>query len=332
MTRERLTPTNGGGAYFAPPSSVQTFSTGCALLNCVLGGGYPVGRIINIVGDKSTGKTLLAIEACANFALTYPKGVIRYNEVEAAFDIPYAQALGLPTDRVQFATNCLTVEDLFADMKAFLLTLKGKPGFYIVDSLDALSDKGELKREFGEGSFGTAKAKLLGQLFRQIVQELQSKQTTVLIISQVRDNVGVTFGETNTRSGGRALDFYASQVLWLAHTGKLKSTRMGVERVTGVSIKALCKKNKIGLPFRDCSFEILFGFGVNDVKAGIDWLIATGKTAHISLTKEDALTLVKRLNKLPNAEYNDTRVVVADAIRTAWSEVEAAHTPPRRKY
>jgi recombination protein RecA len=324
--RVKLNPSEGG-AYFAPPSSVRFFSSGCSLLDCVLGGGgYPVGRIVNIVGDKSTGKTLLAIEACANFAAAYPKGRVRYREVEAAFDPPYAERLGLPLDRVELPSDsCLTVEDLFNDLDAFVSKCGREGGLYIVDSLDALSDKAEMEDDFGKSSYGASKAKDMSKLFRRLNQKVSEHLVTVFIISQVRDKIGVSFGRKTTRSGGRALDFYASQVLYLAHVGRLKRTVRGVERAEGVAIKALCDKNKVGLPFRECEFPILFAFGVDDVTAGLDWL---KEVKALDELEED----IGRPDKLDGRAYAQARRVVAKAVKKGWVELESSFVPSFRKY
>src|SRR3990172_1731587 len=147
-------PANTGGLYFSSTkTNIDFISSGCAVLDCVLGGGWPLGRVVNIVGDKSTGKTLLAIEAAANCAATFTKGRIWYREAEAAFDRNYAAALGMPLARVSFGDARLrTVEDLFEDLAGAIKSLgvKGPPGLYIVDSLDALSDRAELDRDMGE--------------------------------------------------------------------------------------------------------------------------------------------------------------------------------------
>jgi len=139
-----------GGSYFAAPKSgLQFVETGCKPLDLVLGGGWAVGRIANIVGDKSTGKTLLCIEACANFIRKFPKGKIRYWEAEAAFDKPYAAALGMPINRIDFGDEkkpIHTVEDFFEMLEVVCDNARGHE-LVILDSLDALSDRSEVERE-----------------------------------------------------------------------------------------------------------------------------------------------------------------------------------------
>src|SRR3990167_1383032 len=146
----------GGGSPEPPPEApsqkrndyfpgagrkLKFISTGCTTLDCVVSGGWPLGRIVNIVGDKSTGKTLLAIEAAANFARQFPKGKIWYRESEAAFDEDYATQLGLPVKQVDFGDDGLgtiwdTIEDIFEDLDKQLTRLKklNVPGLYIIDS------------------------------------------------------------------------------------------------------------------------------------------------------------------------------------------------------
>lgn len=322
-----------GGAYFSAPStSLKFISSGCKLLDCVLGGGWVLGRIGNIVGDKSTGKTLLMIEACANFAIQYPKGDIYYREAEAAFDQRYAESLGLPKGRVDFGNSFHTVEDMFEDLDKITSAHKGKPGLYIVDSLDALSDRTELKRKIDEASYGGDKAKQMSELFRRLTKKVEDSNLCVLIVSQVRDKIGATFGRKTTRSGGKALDFYASQVLYLAHTGRLKRTVEKIERVYGVTIKAHCDKNKVGLPFRECEFDIRFAFGIDDIKANLDWLSDANKLSLLDMTKVEVPKLIDSLEESSPEEIAEIRSSIDEAVQTGWYEVEQKFLPTRSKY
>ena len=142
--------------YFATVNKegIEMFSTGCQLLDCVLGGGWVLGRMSNIVGDKSSSKTLLAIEACVNFLAKYVNGQVFYLEAEAAFDLGYAEAIGMPIDSITFI-DCEgdnTVE--FVHEYLMNLTQETKvPTLFIVDSLDALSDRSEKEREIDKGTY-----------------------------------------------------------------------------------------------------------------------------------------------------------------------------------
>lgn len=281
-----------GGLYFGRPNTtLQFISSGCKLLDLALGGGWARRRIANIVGNRSSGKTLLGIEASANFAFSEPKGKIRYREAESAFDEQYAQALGFPLDRVDFGEPLETVEDLFEDLTKVVTDAKG-PELYIIDSLDALSDRSEMERDIDQGSFGAEKAKKLSQLFRRLVSKLSGKDVTLIIVSQVRDNVGgAMFAKKHVRSGGRALDFYASQVVMLQEIKKLKRTISNVERVVGIEVKAVLEKNKVALPFREAEFPIMFGYGIDDCRACEMWLKQVG----VAFKKEDSVDDLRRM-------------------------------------
>ena len=341
MERKRLKASNTvGGDYFPTlVKGVECIPSGCALLDCVLGGGWALKRVVNIVGDRSSGKTLLAIEACANFALKYPKGKIYYREAEAAFDEGYAEELGLPVKRVDFGkdgldTNWDTIEDIFEDLDAKLAECeKAKvAGLYIIDSLDALTSRAELDRKIDQGSYGLEKPKMMGKMFRQLTRRIKAANFCVIVISQVRDKIGVVFGEKHTRSGGKALDFYASQILWLSHLKTLTRTMGSVKRAVGVRIKAKCKKNKVSLPFRECEFEIAFGFGVNDTEASLEWLMEVKALDRLGLKAVDVDAYLDKLDKLEGAELAAQRKAVHKAVVEAWQAVEGRFAPVRRKY
>lgn len=306
-----------GGNYFgSAKADVQFIPSGSKLLDLALGGGWAEGRISNIVGDKSTGKTLLAIEAAANFAIKYDHGIIKYRESEAAFLHDYAAALGMPLKRVDFGKDPLeTVEDLFDDLEATIKAATAKsrrqnPILYIVDSLDALSDRDEMDNDIDKASYGGKKAKTLSQMFRRLTKPMQSAQITLMIISQIRDKFGVRFGRPTTRAGGRALDFYASQCIWLQQMGMKYKTITKVKRPVGVDIRAKVEKNKVGLPFREAQFQIRFGYGIEDQKSCREWLQMVGY----------------KLN--PNATPRELRAIT----EREWYRIETTFLPAKRKY
>lgn len=328
------------GHYF-PHEGIEFIPSGCTVLDCVLGGGWPLGRIANIVGDKAVGKTLLAIEACANFAQKYPKGHIWYREAEAAFDVDYAGELGLPVARVDFGpegtdSSWDTVEDIAEDLEQCLVAAQksGQPGIYIIDSLDALSSRAEMDRKAGEGTYGLEKPKQLGQLFRKQVRAVKAARVSLLVVSQIRDKIGIMFGDKHTRTGGKALDFYASQILWLHHKGILKSVVRGTERTTGVRIRAKCKKNKMAPSFRECEFVLRFGYGTDDFEAACAYLLEVGMLGRVQpgLKKEDLPKFLRQLYKLSGAELRAKQVSVAEIVRATWFEVEERFKPTQRKY
>jgi recombination protein RecA len=333
--------------YFKSQSSVGRIRSGCTLLDCVLGGGWAEGRIINIIGDKSTGKTLLAIEAIANFRRGGGR-LVRYRDVEAAFDRDYAlNGLGIPIEDEDFQLeeDIETVEDLYNDLEAFVDELDtDESALYILDSLDALSDEAEKDRDFGEATYGTSKSKLMSQLFRELVQKIEDRKITILIISQIRDNIGAVFGKKWARSGGKALDFYASQVVYLTQLGTIKKTKKGIERPVGINVRAKCEKNKTGMPFRECEFPIIFGYGVDDLKASIDWIYEIGREELLGdefteSSKDERKgptkgqkAYLKWVNSIDDAELNEECERVETIVKELWNEIEAEFAPPRRKY
>jgi len=259
--------------------------------------------------------TLLAIEACANFAMQHPKGKIYYREVESAFDNDYAEALGMPISRIDFGDDQLdTVEDFFEDMQRVIAKSKGIPSLYVLDSLDALSDRAEMARDIDKGTYGANKPKQLSEMFRRLVRQMQRANVTLIVISQVRSKIGISFGRNTTRSGGRALDFYSSQVLYLQHLGQIAKTIKGIKRPTGIKVRGKIDKNKVALPLREAGFSILFGYGVNDRAACIEWL------------KQNKSPVPKKL--IPKTKLAELHKKVEDR----WWEIESSFLPTKRKY
>lgn len=327
-----------GGDYF-PPDKRSFIPSGCTLLDCVLGGGWVLGRVSNIVGDKSTGKTLLAIEACANFARSYPTGKIYYREAEAAFDEGYASRLGLPPDRVDFGpdgtdTAWRTIENIFKDLRAICKAhaASGEPGLYIIDSLDALTSEAALKREVGEGSYNLEKQKILAQLFEQLIMEFKAAKLCIVIISQVRDKIGFVVGEKHRRSGGKSLDFYSSHIVWLTHLKTLTRTMGGEKRATGIRVMAHAKKNKVSVPFGKCQFPIRFGYGIDDVEASVEWLAEQKMVNRLNIKVKEVDDYLDELEDLSAAEYAKRAEQIRAAVVQAWAEIEERFAPKRRKY
>lgn len=340
--------------YFEP-KEITFLPTGCTLFDCVIGGGWPLGRIVNIVGDKSVGKTLLAEEAMANFLRNFPDGKVFYRETEAAFDASYARALGLDTSRIDFGPNgpdsrWETIEDIIEDLKAQLnnfdslivqrakqLREKTKklstseaegqalasapPGLYIIDSLDAVSSSAELKRDIREGSYNLEKQKLLGELLRTEARRLRRARMGLMFVSQIRERIGATVhGKKYVRTGGKALDFYASVVIYLSNLGKVYQTIKKIKRPTAVHIKAMCEKNKITMPFRECEFDIRFGYGIDDEWASLDWLKSVDK-----LEAAGFMGIPSSLDKVDSAQLRESVIHI-------WQEIERGFAPAKGKY
>lgn len=309
--------------------------TGSMLLDCVLAGTNEVGgwgraRIVNIVGDRSTGKTLLAVEACANFAMVAPVENIRYVEAESAFDEDYGRVIGMPPN-IHPIDNVRTVEAFFADLAEFCNVQKHNPYpcLYVLDSLDALSDDAELKRNLGDASYGMEKAKLMSEGFRKCVKDITAANCTLMVVSQVRDKINVRFGETKTRSGGRALDFYASQIIWLAEIEKMKRTVSTVDRITGVVIRIRNRKNKLGPPYREAEQTMLYGFGIDDEQSMLKWLLKT-KVINNAVKWMDAVHEARTAND--RARINQINAELRKLVWDKWNAIEHELAPIGRKY
>lgn len=332
------------GNYFIDDKPTGFVSSGCQTLDSVMGFGYPLGKIVNVVGNKSTGKTLLAIELCANFHKAYPESKIYYHEAEAAFDPGYAETLGMPLEAVEFVqasksiNDVFTVEGLFKKLDEIIEEkLENKdtsPSIYVLDSLDALSDAKEQESEIDEGTYGMAKAKQLSTLFRRLVARMNKANLMFLVISQVRTKVNATaFGEKTTRAGGMALDFYASIVLHLHEIEKIQKTINGIKRPVGVWVKVKNKKNKVSLPYRECDFPIYFGFGIEDVIANLNFLkLVKGSLEQLELTTSITEGGISDVARKVRSGDKELGIKISDLAKKVWAEVDKGFMPEFKKY
>jgi recombination protein RecA len=310
--------------YFtSDKADLQFVHSGCTVLDCALGGGWCLGRISNVIGDKSTAKTHLAWEALTNFLKQYPGGKAAYRETEAAFDPGYARAMCFPVNKVDMGKRLPTVEAFERDIKRFIDELNGQPGMYVLDSLDALSDEAELKLKAGQSTYGAAKAKGLSALFRKVVADVEASNVNLMIISQIRDKIGVVFGEKHSRSGGHALDFYASHIVKLAYIERIKRTVKGITLPVGIKIKAQTQKNKIGFNFRTCEFDFRNAFGIDDVAASGEWL---------KEKKRASAWDGETIDDLGKDEYRKLQQTLTAQVKQVWNEVETSFLPKWSKY
>lgn len=317
-----------------PP--IPKITSGSFLLDKVLGGGWACGRVSNIVGDRSAGKSLLAFEAMANFAVASDAENCRLAEIESALDRSYAKTVGLP-DGIQLTDEIETVEQMEKDLAIFCAAQTKKKdspaGIYVIDSLDALSDDAEMERETGAATYGTAKAKNMSTMFRKKIATIDRANVHLMVISQIRDNIGVTFGETKKRSGGRALDFYCSQVIWIADIGKIKKTVKGVEMIIGSNVRARCKKNKVGMPHREVDIEVIYNYGVDDESSMINYLKkhkdADVGDRTVEQWRRDMLDLRKQRDRSGLRQLNKK---LRKLVGAHWDAVEDAVRPTMSKY
>jgi len=311
--------------------TVTRFSTGSTLLDLILGGGWAVGRVGNLVGDRSTGKTLCAIEAAAGFHKLFPKGHARYLEAESAFDPAYAASVGLPQDHYSLVQNIDVLEGVFDDVRATIKKYPGQPILYIVDSLDALSTNAEMARDINENALVAAKARVLSEFFRRTVREMSVANCTLLIVNQIRDMIGGTF-PVKVKGGGRALNFYLSQEIWLAETAKIERTVHGIKRAIGIEVSVKNKKNKVGAPYREAKMIIMFDYGLDDEISNLGWLKDAKVTELEGIPLKELEDHVKKLRNERNlVELRDISQIIRTKTQQIWMEIEQALQPPVRK-
>lgn len=280
-------PAVDGGLYFESTSTRPRFSTGCTPLDLEVQG-LSKDQLINVVGDSSTGKSLLMCEWAATFMATFPGSIVRIKDVEDAYDEGYLRSIGIPMDAIEMVENkdgepgyvANTVEgvqkDIFKQLARSQKT--GEHILYIIDSWDVLSEEQEQDKEIGKSKSRANKAKVGSEFGRRLWHEMASAHVTIIIVSQIRDNIGVMFGPKYRRSGGNWFDFLCSQVFWLFQDSTaIERTHKGVKRKYGRWTRVRCSKNRKTGDCEDVYMPIIKGYGVDDLMACTRYLIEVGK-------------------------------------------------------
>ena len=250
------------------PISHNLLSSGSLLIDKILGGGIGYGRISEIYGAESSGKTTL----CLQFAAQCQKngGRVAYVDVENALDVNYARHLGVNTDDLIF-TQPSSGEQALEIVDA--LAKSGEVNLIIVDSVAALTPQAELDGEMGDQNIGLL-ARLMSKAMRKLTGTLNEKNCAVIFINQIRMkiNTGFMMGNPETTTGGNALKFYASQRIELKKTTSIKSG----DEVIGTHVKVKCVKNKIAPPMKVCEATMIFGDGFSAKGEAIDLAVEYG--------------------------------------------------------
>ncbi len=246
---------------------VAVISTGSVGLNMALGvGGYPRGRVIEIYGPESSGKTTLAIHAMAE--VQRQGGIAAIIDAEHAFDRFYAEKLGVDTDNLLIAQpDCGEQALEIADE----LIRSAAVDLVVVDSVAALTPKAEIEGDMGDNKVGL-QARLMSQALRKLTATISKTQTTCIFINQLRDKIGVMFGSPETTTGGNALKFYASVRLDIRRIGQLKDG----DEVVGNQVRVKVMKNKVAPPFKKAEFDLMFNEGISKVGELIDLGVEKG--------------------------------------------------------
>lgn len=285
-----------------PKEEIQSISTTCPSLDAALGvGGFPRGRVIEIYGPESSGKTTLALHVIAEAQKA--GGVAAFIDAEHALDPVYAKNLGVNTDELFVSQPDCGEQAL--EITEYLVR-SNDVSIIVIDSVAALVPQAEINGEMGDAVMGL-QARLMSQALRKLTAPISSTNTCVVFINQLRDKIGVTWGSPEVTTGGKSLKFYASVRIDIRRIGHLKNG----EEIVGNKTKVKIVKNKVAPPFREVEFDIIFGEGISKEGDLLDLAIAKGviaqKGAWFAIDGENfAQGREKARQALKSADFYDT--------------------------
>jgi recombination protein RecA len=315
----------------SPHMKVETISSGALTLDIALGGGIPKGRIIEIYGPESSGKTTLALHAIAE--IQKAGGVAAFVDAEHALDPSYSAVLGVDVD------NLLVSQPDSGEVALEIvdqLVRSSAVDIVVIDSVAALVPRAEIEGDMGDSHMGL-QARLMSQAMRKITGNIAKSGCTVIFLNQLRQKIGVTYGSPETTTGGTALKFYASVRLDIRRIQTLKRANEGEY---GIRAKVKVAKNKVAPPFRIAEFDIIFGKGISTLGCVVDlseemgiinrrgaWYsfngdnIGQGRDNTIKYMEEKP-EFAKEIEKLVWAKLNDGAAVAANSLKAADLEEE----------
>lgn len=293
-------------AYFLSDPNVvsdvkQWVPTGCDMLDLAISNrpaaGWPVGRIIEISGLEASGKSLLASYALKS---TQQKGGLAiYIDTESATSREYLQAIGVNIDKLVYVP-LETLEDIFDSIEATIVKVRKASKdvlvTVVVDSIMGATTKKELDSDHGKEGYGTEKAAVLSKAMRKITNMLARQNVCLILTNQLRQRIGVTFGEPYGTSGGKAIGFHSSVRVRLKSLGQIKIKVNGVDQIIGIKTRAIVQKNRLGPPLKSVDYDIYFESGIDNYGSWLETLktyklASSGSTWSMSLSYESMLDL-----------------------------------------
>jgi len=291
------------------PLVIDVVPSGSIALDKALGvGGFPRGRIVELYGTESSGKTTLALSAVKNVQLA--GGIAAYIDAESSFDVLYAKTVGVDIDRLIFSQPDYGEQAL--DL-AVSYVKAGNIDLIVVDSVAALIPKAELEGTM-EDKFMGGQARMMGQALRKLAAIVNKSNASLIFINQLREKIGVMFGSPETTPGGRALKFYAAVRLDLRRT----KTIVVKEEKVGINVRAKVVKNKVAPPFKIAEFSIRYSQGIDEVGELIDLAIK-----HKIIVKSGAWLEYKK-EKMQGTENMYEYLLHSDLIKQLEKEVKEA--------
>ena len=314
-------------------------------------GGFSIGKMVNLIGDSSSGKSFIALSIFGEMGISEEFDDYRfiYDDVEAACEFDIVKLFGQKTlDRLEPPGELDEEgEPIYSDtIEAFetnitdILT-EGKPFIYVLDSFDALDAEADQKKAAEEhdarkkgkevkGSYGMAKPKKIGEILRRICRKLKKTKSLLIIVSQTRDDINPMTFTKKTRSGGRALKFYATHEIWTAVAKKLTKK----ERMVGMVCKAKISKNKLTGKHREVEFPIYYEYGIDDIGSCIDFLVKEGKWGKSGTkikTDNNALGTATREKLIKMIEDKGLEPKLRKSVGKLWHEIEDGIKLNRKK-
>lgn len=309
----------------AKSTNVDSVTTGCLSIDLALGvGGVPRGRVIEIYGPESSGKTTLAQHIVAE--VQKKGGVAAFVDAEHALDPDYARRIGVNVEDL-IISQPDTGEQALEIVET--LVRSNAIDVVVIDSVAALVPRAEIEGEMGDQHMGL-QARLMSQALRKLTPIVSKSGTIVIFINQIRMKIGVMFGNPETTPGGNALKFYASVRVEIRRSAQIKQG----EKIIGNRVKVKVVKNKVAPPFRTAEFDIMYNEGISLTGDALDLGVALGaieKRGNSYAFGEEKLGVGRETAKTYLREHAESFAKVSDAVRTAAKQAEADGLPPVKK-